>query len=347
MYRLIKKWKNISGLKSHKNIVYFNENGNLIEKDNIILNDVESDCFWFINEGLYFFNKEGVRFYMKNEKFVEVKTPFFTNSIFENKILCKVNFRRENRKWKWEFGVYDMDRNFLSKEFEIQNFNSELVFKGNAIGFFNKDRFASINYENGELNWDLELGDNVSKIIGIHKNEVFLITSNSKLIAVNIEKGVITNSWFDLSNISLDSQTKGLTLDGVNFVLDKNSEKLIGALHNNYIKLDLKTNAIHFVNITEELQKNKIIFIKQLNNNPFTDTHLFLTAMMQQEDNDKKWSKDCLFALNRITHKIDWLHIFEEQNLGTNIPKLTETELYQLDNNGNLFVFKKEENYIS
>jgi hypothetical protein len=52
---------------------------------------------------------------------------------------------------------------------------------------------------------------------------------------------------------------------------------------------------------------------------------------------------DCVIALNRHTKKIDWIHVFKDAGIGTNMPQITSTHTYQLDAYNNLYVFERIE----
>ncbi|MGV6861258.1 MAG: hypothetical protein ACWA41_05775 [Putridiphycobacter sp.] len=190
-------------------------------------------------------------------------------------------------------------------------------------------------------NCDIEKSNyKIIKIIGIWQEELFVACNNGLMLSLDKTTGKEKYRWQYIKEYEFDSEIKNKLPKSESFVFD--GDTLIGALNTFYFKIDLKSSEIIAVNISQELLKFNIFHIKTVNDNPVTDKHIYLTAMMRQKDNDTKFSYDCLIALNKTTLNIDWQYKFENVGLGTHIPKISKNKLYQLDLDGNLHIFERE-----
>ncbi|WP_024772446.1 hypothetical protein [Aquimarina macrocephali] len=239
--------------------------------------------------------------------------------------------------------LFNYTTNKVIQDFRIKtSYCVPVYINENIIVFQDMNKLTSYNIQNGTVLWEFSDESLASHILGTFNNEIILPTTANSILTLNAHTGVKEKEWKEIPKINIGSQIEGVIPEPSSFVLDIENKKLIGAIGTNYIEIELDTNKIKHIDLIEELQKSNIFFIKQITDNPFTETHLFLTAMMEQNKNDEKWSYDCLFALNRKTFKIDWKYNFETQNLGTHTPKASKNHLYQLDNDGTLFVFEKQ-----
>lgn len=237
----------------------------------------------------------------------------------------------------------------LIRDKEIIDLGAYLKF--NNINFSNNNFYFFLNETNSIIaisiydkkniwNFKQDSIKEIKKLLGIWQSELLVACSDGLLISIDIETGTLKRSWQEIPDSQFDSVIQNRIPKMEIFSL--HGDTLIGALHIYYFELDLKTGEIKIENLEEELKKHTIFHIKQTNENPITETHIYLTAMMRQPDGDTKFSYDCLITLNRQTFKIDWQYKFEEESLGTNIPKLSGDKLYQLDNGGTLHIFEKE-----
>lgn len=239
--------------------------------------------------------------------------------------------------------LFNYTTNKIIQDFKVKtNYCIPIYINENIIVLQDMNTLTSYNIENGTILWEFSDESLDGHILGIFDNQIILPTTANSILTINALTGVKEKEWKEIPEINVGSQIEGIIPEPSSFVLDKENKKLIGAIGTDYIEIELDTTKIKHIDISKELQKSNIFSIKQITDNPFTETHLFLTAMIEQNKEDKKWSYDCLFALNRKTFKIDWKYNFEAQNLGTHTPKASNNHLYQLDNDGTLFVFKKQ-----
>jgi hypothetical protein len=185
----------------------------------------------------------------------------------------------------------------------------------------------------------------VQKFLGVWQNELLVACSNGLLLSLDVESGKLLHEWHSLPGYMQEIHYfANLMPDGQNLVLDEARGMLIGIHVYTYFEIDLKTREVHQYDLREEMPAFGITEFKPCRSNPFTDTHIFVTAFMKKQEDNPNWSYDCLVALNRSSHKIDWQYKFEGESLGTNIPQLGGNRLYQLDNGKTLHVFEKEVN---
>ena len=118
--------------------------------------------------------------------------------------------------------------------------------------------------------------------------------------------------------------------DASSFVLDETQAKLIGVFHTYYFEIDLVSREITYIQLEEELSNHSIRNFKGVSDNPFTSTHLYLTADITLDELPNT-ELNAVLALNRDTKKVDWVHTFKESGIGTNIPQINDTHLYILD----------------
>lgn len=345
MYKLIKKEENITGIKCIDNNSFFTQKNKLIRNNENIIEDVEGSSFWPLDNGIYFHNNRGDEFLKKENKDYKADFPLFVKSNFDCKVFCAINHRRENGKWQWGLGIFDLNSLSLVKEFLFENYTVEFVVANAAIGYFAKDKLSSFNIDNGKVNWELDLGQISSsqfiRFIAVYQNQLLIACSNHLLLSVNVNTGEILHQWQELVGFEVGSLYKDVLPDPTNFVLDEQSSKLIGVFDTYYFEIDLNSKEISYYQLKEELSKYGISDFRPFNDNPFTSEHLFLTAHTYL-DEFANIDLSSILVLNRKTKKVDWLYVIKGTGVGTNIPQITKTHLYQLDTDGTLYIFEKE-----
>jgi len=291
----------------------------------IILQDFKTSSFELFNlDGL--FSKAYFGFYnylIKSDKvfFIELQTNMM--SYIENEILSKTEIK--------ENGFYIGEKYLVVKGDRILCCDLD----GKEIWVFQLNSIILSDDNSTDKNILLR------KYFGVWNDQIFFACNIKFIIGLELSSGLIRKVWSTMDGFILDSDNKGVIPKPESFVLDKANNILIGAINTFYFEIDLITDEIKYFDVKAELLKFGIYFIKQISNNPFTDEHLFLTAMMKQSPNDEKWSSDCLIAFNRKTHEIDWHYSFENASLGTNVPQISENKLFQLDSNNTLHIFQK------
>lgn len=339
MYKIVERISNVSGVKTYNEQVYYTVEDQLIKGGDEIVSGVEGYSFWFINGGIYCFDKDGCRFYYKGGVVDEIKFPLFTGSVFSEKVFCKSQFVRRNRKWEWFLGVFDFNSMSLERELELKNFKVLFVENKIAVGKDFSGQLVGLDLVNELYVWSIKFG--VEKLLGVYKESLLFATENNTIILVDVNSGDITYEWSELPGFDAGPDYRSKIPSVTSFVLDVDSDVLIGVFYTYYFEIDLLTKRISFYQLIDELSKFGISDFRPFNNNPFSRMHFFLTTHTYIEGFPKVVFSSVI-ALNRKSKQIDWCHTFTENGLGTNIPCITSTHLYQKDLDNNLHIFERQ-----
>ena len=345
MYKIVERRKNTSGFKCFDNNVFINQN-NILYKNNFeLIKDVEGYSFWVLNGAIYFHNNDGLEFLKKESRIEELKVPLLPKSNANNQVFCCLNFRRENRKWKWDLGMFDLESCSVVREFPFENYTVELVVADVGIGYFDKNKIYALDIKESQINWELILDQfgevELQRILGVYQDQLLVACSDHLLLSIDVNTGGIIHQWRELKGFDVGSFYKEVLPDPTNFVLDKSASKLIGVFDTYYFEVNLDSKEISYQQLKDELSKYGVSDFRPFNNNPFTPEHLFLTAHTYLEEVPNV-DLSSVLALNRDTKKVDWIHTFKESGLGTNVPQITENHLYQLDTENTLHIFERE-----
>ncbi|UII29069.1 hypothetical protein LVD15_11750 [Fulvivirga maritima] len=345
MYAITEKLSGVSGIKSFKGELYYTINGVLTVNGESIIEDVEGYSFWFVHQGIYFFTEDGERRFKKGGVSQLINTPLFVGTESGGKILCKSGFRRENRKWKWQLGEFDLESCSEVRELPFENYTVELVVAGGGIGYFDKNKISALDIKESQIKWELVLDQfgevELQRILGVYQGQLLVACSDHLLLSIDVNTGGIIHEWRELKGFEVGSFYKDVLPDPTNFVLDKSASKLIGVFDTYYFEINLDSKEISYHQLKDELFKYGVSDFRPFNNNPFTSEHLFLTAHTYLEEVPNV-DLSSVLILNRNTKKVDWIYTFKESGIGTNIPQITDTHLYMLDLEGRLHIFEKE-----
>jgi hypothetical protein len=158
-------------------------------------------------------------------------------------------------------------------------------------------------------------------------------------LSIDTNTGQTIHKWRELNGFEEGQFYKDVLPEPTDFVLDKEDGKLIGVFSKYYFEINLVSGKISYNDVRKELNAYGINSFRRMGNNPFTKDHLFVTAHAESDDKPNV-DLDCVLAFNRNTKKVDWVHIFKDTGLGTNIPQITDTHLYQLDTEKVLYIFE-------
>lgn len=341
-----KSISNVSGVKCFDNKCYYNEAGIVRIDQTEILSEVEGNSFWKLDDNLFFYHDlEGNRIYIETNTREKRKVlhPFFTDSKFQDRILCKANFRRKNRQWLWNLGIFNIKEGSLIKQnTNIINFTVVSSTEKICFGHYkNKSSLHAMSLENLSTEyWAVQLGDQkINKILGT-SNDVIYLALNESILEISLSSGEISRRWLDLSGFEIGNDYKDVIPEPSQFSLDKEQEKLIGTFDTFLIEIDLKSGEVNNRDLKVELQSHHISDFRPFRDHPFDDNHIYLTThtYLPEYPNVDLGS---IVALNRKTFKIDWMHTFTDASIGTNTPSITKTHLYQRDTEKNLFIFER------
>jgi len=335
MYGIEKIIKSVSEYIVYKNYIGYKDTASLKEKTLYLNGKPISDAitgFSFFNKKLFFsnWNNEVFKYDLVTENII--KTEYKQVSVLSdsNKLILKKDdlfsdiLLRNNK-------THTIKNELIVMKSYIHN---ELIF--NANGYI-----SSYHIPTAQPLWQFDLSQlgtfqdynnekqayKVEKFIGIHNNELLVACSGGKILSIDVQTGKLLQTW--------DNIPAGY------MQLDKQSGKLIGLSDYLYAEVDLNTKKTLIKNIKNNIEEAGLRAFKGGRDMPFTGTHIFYTAYGHDTKTDYLF--DAVIALNRNTHKIDWLYIVDA-SVGTNAPKLAGNKLYQLDLDGNLYIFEKEEN---
>lgn len=350
MYKFLKTMNNILGVKEYNNEIFVNIQGNIYSNNLEILRgyDIEGSSFWKKKDFWYFFDNDGKRYIKKSDIKKEFEHPLIIETIHKKSILCKYNFRRENRQWKWELAEMNLDIIEITRLFDLSNFEVIFYDQSSIIGYFieNKNQLLSISAKDESIIWSIDItnlcniGENRHiKKLGFYNEALILSISENTLVFVKKDNGQIIYKWHEVFGFKA-GRFQEVIPDTRIFKFDKELGILFGTFHTYYFEIKISENKIIFLNLKDQMKKNKIVSFKLPSNICYNNIHSFFTGHASLKESPKI-DFDSIIVFNKETYKIDWSYIFKNTGIGTKSPLLTETHLYQLDLNQNLHIFEK------
>lgn len=288
----------------------------LIEKDfegnKVLLKNEEKE----FNSGI-----DGVQILINDSKYL--RTCYSDD--FSSTYLALYDIEKHEDIWRIQYAEHI---SFYAKDEYLLHLQKNKVVK---LDLLTSEVIFSIDYKEGDF----------TKVVAVYGNQLFVACTNHRLISIDIKTGKIIREWKELKGFDAGQEYKDLLPEPSDFVLDKESGKLIGVFSKYYFEIDLESGEINYEDVREELKRLNINSFRRMGDNPYTKDHIFVTAHAELKERANV-DLDCVLALNRNTKKVDWVHIFKDTGLGTNVPQITDTHLYQLDTEGTLHIFEKE-----
>ena len=257
---------------------------------------------------------------------------------FDSKSELVYFFRRDRKSKEYRSGLFDtnsssfvldkdsiLNINFIDGDVYLNAENIRLDNEGNAIWRLDFDQFGRVE---------------LKEVLGVYQNQLVAACSDHLLLSVDVNTGEILHKWQELPGFEAGQFYKDVLPNPSSFVLDEKEGKLIGTFDVYYFEINLESGEITYEDIRQELNTHYINSFRRMGNNPFTKHHLFVTAHAELDERPNV-DLDCVLALNRHTKKVDWVHIFKDTGLGTSVPQITSTHLYQLDTENNLHIFER------
>lgn len=345
MFRMVQRIMHVSGLKCMAEDVFFTE-GNILKRNHEpLINGVEGNSFWFTGEDIYFFDVDGGKFLHKRGVNYEIQQPFFIGTEQYGEIFCRASFRRENKRWQWQVGIFNLEKLLVIKNLPMQNYTVKVTAGEVGIGYDDQTKISGFNIDEGKIIWQLDLNDfydaETKEYLGIFNKDLLVACTNHLLASVDIHTGKVSRTWQALPGFDEGPPYQGVLPEPTDFVLDPEAGKLLGVFSKYYFEIDLISGEISYEDIRQEMARHDVnSFRRMRKENAFTKDHLFVTGHADADDRPNV-DLDCVMALNRHTRKIDWVHIFKDTGLGTNVPQITSTHLYQLDTEQQLYIFER------
>ncbi|NME70207.1 hypothetical protein [Flammeovirga aprica] len=267
---------------------------------------------------------------------------------FLNKTVVQDSLYAQTGIFYFDFNVGD-----LTSEFELINLEDLSViysFGRHYAGIQNVirlDDYIVINFKNQikcycnksyKLLWNIEGDFNI--LYGYYEGSLYVLESKKNLVEIDIETGSINYNFEEISNLPEGTNKDGFSLDFTNLKLDQNKGLLVGIFHTFYVEIELNTKTINVYNLRDQLEGTNVISFKSFSNLSFNDQHLAVLAYAKLKE-DPKVLYGANVLINRNTKTIEWTHVFKDYGLGTNAPIITNDHLYQIDFNGDLYIFER------
>lgn len=272
------------------------------------------DLDYFRNQGkniIYSNDKKEINFELNKIKSLEFKENKFSSN-FERDIEYKIQkskiksldesiksnilylkegiFFIDNKN---NLKIYDYDLKIIKSIFFLKNSISK-----NLKFFINKNdnfifiatsdgRLFSLNFNNNNIVWKLNLGAPIVSNIEVYSNKIFFINSNSKIYSINSDSGKINWSYETVSENFKSKKSFKLIIKKNILVFSNDNADLIA--------IDLKTNSVlwsinlHNFSIISETKLFEIIDIS------FKDDYLYAST-----------NQNNLLKINIFNGKVNW-----------------------------------------
>lgn len=214
--------------------------------------------------------------------------------------------------------------------------------KGILGQFRGKNEFVFLDIIDGTIAWHYNLSaldtwldhdgrkkqTRVNKIIGVQDDTIYALLNSGKVLLLDIKSGE------KITVLKNDRHPKFDTF-GNSIELDFKSNKLIQLANQDFIEVDLESLEISLTPI-EDMKSSGL---ENFSNVVFDSDHVYFTDKNSQT----------LGALNRYTHKLDWIYKLPQERLSKSEQprygrelKLKDNIFYVLDNKNTLHIFDKE-----
>jgi len=345
MYRLKSKIKDVNYYVLSDKHLFFKQNDDIIYKNKILEKNVGDDIILtgdniFYNKGENGFFayelKNDNKHFFDNYAILNVKPMFLKKGIIINNdnqlyLFDKFNFNKEKINvidYNWGIILFNEEYIFTN---DINKISSYHIPTTQPLWQFDLSRLGTFqNYNNEKQAYKVE------KILGVHNEHLYVAINGSVLLELDIATGKITHKWHHLPEKYKEYPDDDFSARL--FDLDQANNALVCLSGRRYDSIDLQTKEYNSVYIGKELKKYDIVSVRHQGD--FTNEHISAVAHLKNDT----WFQDGIVMFNRKTNKIDFFYKDETFTTGTATPKLAGNKLYQLDLDGNLYIFEKEEN---
>ena len=250
--------------------------------------------------------------------------------------------------------------------------NLDIIDKKNSINFSNKNIYCClINNEifaytlpKVKLSWKFELSTlgnfedrdgnsqdyQVDKFIGIWNDSLLVACSGQMILDINIQTGEINRKWQELPSYggtAFQGRLQHKLPSTSGFQLDLSKTYLYHLAGSFLVKIDLVSGEANFLSLKGDLEKNLFSGFRWSTAYGEDETHIYSIAEMNGKLLDLDYTPQCIVAFNKSTLVTDWYYKFEEDWIKTDIPQISDKNLYQLSGNNVLYIFEKDEKSLS
>lgn len=313
-----------------------------------VASKVDDINYCVINEKLIFNSNESACI---NDSILLDK-EYFNCSLESGIILLGSDFEIDYPNYIGRYYLYDIDANIFV--FDKTLSNNSLSFKTNTeLVYTDKIRVYALSIDLNSLElwhfdlsqfgqWYLDTEDarnyEVSKFLGTYKDALLIVCNSGRLISLNIHTGELLHYW-DAYPMIGESKHNGFS---ESMELDLERCEVVGMDHDVIWRINLETNTVHSFSLANNFNQFDYEYILDNSNFPITDSHYYLILNTKYIDSIDDRQQG-IIALNKDTLAIDWHYLFNEGSwISPKKMQVTETHLYLLDTNNNLYIFEKE-----
>lgn len=347
MYQIAKKIENIDSFKVFDKYMGFKLKGNkrlLYLNDTIV--DENNRGYLFFQNSLCLHNGGKTTFLNLHTK-ERTEIPITFNGdigYFQNTYISSINSKQEeDYRWTSNYVIYQLFPFEELYELPHRYYGSGYRFENQYIQIQNeRTTLKSLSLLTGEYEWEVDLGEyclyvqdnqewqgNISHIIGVFQDILWLMCSYGRLIGLCVKTGkILGNVWLG----DLRAELQNLVILNPPIVNEATKE-FVFCTYKYFFTIDVKTlflNVFHQIvfehredQIETQIIHNGLVY--------FTGKHFL--------PNDQTESQVGVYSPTE--NKILWLY-----SLGNTIvnqpPQVSGNKLYVLDTEGTLHIFEKE-----
>ena len=234
-----------------------------------------------------------------NKKNKSISSNFDKFLIYKNQIILinnksKIKILNQNLKTTKSKSIYKR------KVYKNYNISFEIIAYKDKI--FTSDNFGNIhclNIDNLEIMWKKNFGVPFKSNIKIHRNNLYLINSNSKIYSINTKNGDLNWSFETASKDLKDKKSYQIAIYNNNLVFTNDSAEIYCLdLKNKNIKWSLIFKTANFENIPLLFKSSPITIDK--NGIIFVSTNFGNTYSIDIKSGLIKWSTP-VYSINRFS----------------------------------------------
>ncbi len=349
MFKLKEKIPNVRfhiEIDEQENLLYL-QNQNIIVNKTLIYQGKSIIDFGLKNGSIYIVENDKVVFTNVKKQFVNIfDKPASVSFINDNEVLLSYNSVDYSKKYKCRYNIKNKKVLWtIEKVIAKGLINNEILYSGWKWSVISKISLTTPQTPQWQFDlsqlgtyyntWDKKDENyRVEKFIGIY-NDVLYVALNlysETIIAIDIKTGKLLNQWKNIP----------FTL-GAN--LDTEQQQIFGLIKKEFWQINLETAEFTITNIHPVLQNIEFENVRDQVNIPITDKHYIIKLQTAVDTANSNRIYDGLALFNKNTQQIDWHYLFGNETwLASNEPKITTNKIFQLSNEGNLFIFEKTSN---
>ncbi|MCV6629048.1 MAG: hypothetical protein OIF50_04225, partial [Flavobacteriaceae bacterium] len=217
------------------------------------------------------------------------------------------------------------EHNIIMKFDEIFKYKSYITKENNVI-FNCETHLQAFSLPKATPKWQFDLAGlgtwlydkkeerpyEIDKFIGVWENQLLVSCFSGLIIALDIATGQLLHQWsaYDAPSV-MGAYSESHINPSFCCELDAANNTLVGFSRFTMWHIDLSTGQLGTVNLAKAFEKENILTIKRTSGFVLTSSHYIITAETN-DIADVDCRLDCLIAIHKETHNIDWIHPFSD-----------------------------------